>query len=278
MFLRRILSFAFVVIELSLFGCRTSAATGQHAILQTQLNDDVPMVRFWRGFAQNRLAYPQFISLINQKLIPQTITVNAGRGLLGYLPFVFPSVKPDYLPDEIAIVAYSSKEAYQTIRSTAEGVAYGDLHFAPGLFAKQSPAGIPSGSTIAEVWNQTAIPSADGVKPPTYIFGNPSSWKKHPFIFRVILTPHGLDRQRLMTMLKDWRDVVSGNSLVQTAVVLIADKYVLEVIGGSDAQALARVADKNDSGIGQVFISKSYMQMPVQGARVGEGTGVSVQF
>jgi hypothetical protein len=260
--------------------CRTGQGADDTAATKSAVGS-VPMLRFWRGFSQDRSGYPQFINVINKKLIPQTIVVNAGRGLIGYLPFVLPRTKPDFLPDEIALVAYSSAEDYQAVRSTPAGEQYGALHFEPGVFAKQSKAGIPSGSTLATELNP--IPgdlSFDEMKPIAVAFGDQVGWQKGNHIFRAVVPPGSgtISQAAAAQFLSRWQKSMASNNKVSSVVLLITNRYVLEIIGGSDSKTLASAAEVNDRAIGPAFISKVYAVAPVQTATVSEGQGVNVLF
>lgn len=269
-----------MMIPFLLLSCRTDQNGGSNTSIKNTVGS-APMLRFWRGYSQNRSAYPQFIDNINKKLIPQTIVVNAGRGLIGYLPFVLPLKKPDFLPDEIALVAYSSAEDYQAVRSTPAGEQYGALHFAPGVFAKQSNAGVPSGSTLATELNP--IPSDlsfDEVKPIAVVFGDQVGWQKGNHIFRAVVPPGSgtISQDAARQLLNRWQKSMTSNNKVSSAVLLITNRYVLEIIGGSDSKTLTSAADSNDRAIGPALISKVYAVAPVQTATLSEGTGVNVLF
>ncbi len=107
-------------------------------------NQTFPMLRFWLGRAQNREDLAPFRAGVNRRLIPETTLVGAGRGLDAYLP-AFPSRGSyDFIPDEVALIAYSGDEAYQAIRTTPKGSQYGPLHFEKDMFAKAG-----SGSQVA---------------------------------------------------------------------------------------------------------------------------------
>lgn len=113
-------------------------------LAQSFTADAAPYYRFWRGWKLPQLSTQAFQQGLNQSLLPQTVVVGGGRGLVGYLPFLYPAQSPAELPQEVALVVYESEQAYQAIRSTPEGQAYGDLHWK--FFDK--PRG--SGSVVPE--------------------------------------------------------------------------------------------------------------------------------
>ncbi|GEM_PF-6203260 len=143
---------------------------------------DFPMIRFWRGYAQDTATRDGFRSLINEKLIPETIEVGSRqaedeRGLLFYSPFMpsWDTAKRIHLPEEMAILVYKSTEHYDKIRNTERGKLYGPLHFVDGLFAKEPRQdGKASGSLVAKPFSKVEVQVKDGVievQPAAYFFG-----------------------------------------------------------------------------------------------------------
>jgi hypothetical protein len=97
-------------------------------VLQAQLASAAPYYRFWRGWKIESLSSQAFQAGLNARLLPMTVGVGGGKGLVGYLPFLYPE-NNGTLPDEVALVIYQDEPSYQAIRSTPEGKAYGDLHW-----------------------------------------------------------------------------------------------------------------------------------------------------
>lgn len=114
-----------------------------------------PYYRFWRGTKrqvqvkdsgkrdtdgqkiftddlERVMSFDDFKNLINAWLIPATTSCCADTSLVAYLPALLPKgEKPNGLPDEVALIAYSSEEAYQKTRqdkTNAEAITYGPLH------------------------------------------------------------------------------------------------------------------------------------------------------
>ena len=107
-------------------------------------------IRFWRGYKQDTVGHQQFIDNITSVLMPMTVEVGAGKGLIGYLPSVLPENKPSFLPDEIAIISYETLEKYKTLTQTEEWKIYGPLHYKEGYFSKVNKEGRASGSLVVE--------------------------------------------------------------------------------------------------------------------------------
>lgn len=91
--------------------------------------------RFWIGYKLDNITEQKFMENLNNRLLPDLIKLAAGKGLNSYSPYVTPKNHGD-LPDEIALITYDSEEIYRSLRSTAPGVAYSDLHWE--LFKKDT--------------------------------------------------------------------------------------------------------------------------------------------
>ncbi len=97
-------------------------------VLSLSFHAEASFNRFWIGYKLDTVTTPDFLNGLNQKLLPNLITLAAGKGLSSYSPYVSQMNGKD-LPDEIALITYESEETYKKIRATAPGIAYGDLHW-----------------------------------------------------------------------------------------------------------------------------------------------------
>jgi len=159
---------------------------------------DFPMIRFWRGYAQDTATRDGFRALINERLIPETIEVGSRqaedkRGLLFYSPFMpsWNTAKRFHLPEEMAILVYQSPEHYEKIRQTERGKLYGPLHFIDGLFAKEPRQdGKASGSLVAKPFSKVEMVIKDGkaeVMPAAYFLGKtPVDWQRGFGLVRIL--------------------------------------------------------------------------------------------
>lgn len=84
--------------------------------------------RVWQGFQKPELSQQEFITGL-PVLMKATVDLYAERALNNYIVVMPPKVRPAYVPDELALVALSSEEDYQQIRSTPEGQQYSELHW-----------------------------------------------------------------------------------------------------------------------------------------------------
>ncbi|UCE62166.1 MAG: hypothetical protein JSU63_10740 [Phycisphaerales bacterium] len=85
-------------------------------------------VRVWRGFRLSHLSQAEFFKKLGSFFIPGTVQIQLPVGLTAYLPSVLPKDKPSEAPDEIALVFYEVKQAYDDAKKTVGGRAYSDLH------------------------------------------------------------------------------------------------------------------------------------------------------
>src|SRR5471030_1917969 len=71
-------------------------------------------VRVWRGFRLPSLAVDQFYSKLGTVFIPATVKFQIDAGLHSYTPAVPAGLqgKPDWVPDETAILFWKSQQVY----------------------------------------------------------------------------------------------------------------------------------------------------------------------
>lgn len=89
--------------------------------------------RFWRGQALPELTSSEFVKRVNQQIIPATRELfKKDSGLISYQPFLTSKLtlnQSNEVAEEFALLEYESEDAYKKYRATAEGQAYGDLHW-----------------------------------------------------------------------------------------------------------------------------------------------------
>lgn len=71
-------------------------------------------VRVWRGFRLPALSLPDFYDKLGSVFVPATVKLQIDAGLHAYIPTVPAGLegKPDYVPDETAILYWKSQETY----------------------------------------------------------------------------------------------------------------------------------------------------------------------
>ena len=93
-----------------------------------QAKENATYFRAWQGFKKAELTNSQFADGL-PSFMRDTVDIYKGRALNNYIVIIPPENKPDYIPDELALVALTSKQGYQDIRATAEGQRYADRHW-----------------------------------------------------------------------------------------------------------------------------------------------------
>lgn len=84
--------------------------------------------RVWQGFKKPTLTNDQFLKEL-PSFMKDTVELYNERGLNNYLVVIPPANRPDYIPDELALVALTSEAEYSAIRNTEEGKAYSARHW-----------------------------------------------------------------------------------------------------------------------------------------------------
>jgi hypothetical protein len=90
-------------------------------------------IRVWRGYRSSRYLhnYAGFAESLKGVFIPQTSQQLTPLGLLNYFPAIVPESKRRsdvFIPDEVALVIYPSKDDYDSAQTSVAGKAYGALH------------------------------------------------------------------------------------------------------------------------------------------------------
>lgn len=102
-------------------------------------------VRCWWGFRRPDLSQEQFLSQLGSLFIPATIYVPGVRlqVLTAYMPAILPTHTDRRIPDEVALVFYSSINAYNKSMTSLEGRSYQLLHSAVFAIPPSSTVGFP---------------------------------------------------------------------------------------------------------------------------------------
>jgi hypothetical protein len=125
-------------------------------------------LRVFRGLKLPQMEDAAFLENLGNAFMPGTPRLLQEYGLAGYLPAVLPRVEGvQGLPDEVAIIAYSSREKYQEVRNeTVVGRMYTYTHFA--VFDMQN----------SRSQEPAPLGSATGDIRAFYLFGVPCDWQE----------------------------------------------------------------------------------------------------
>ena len=232
--------------------------------LLTPFNE--PMLRVWRGFKQKDAIADDFKSKVNQRLIPALAEIGPKQGLTAYIPALLPASKPSSLPDEIALIAYSSATEYQTIRTTPKGSLYGPLHFEDGLFAKELDLDRKSTSSVTEPWNQEAkIGNAYALGPVNL------NWQKFNPALKIILTGASKEEDQLLVA----KEIISNlqNDIntkhINGAIVLVEKTYIILLSSSAPSTGVAGKLEQIDLPIRKTSFLETKLEF---------NEGVNVQF
>ena len=93
--------------------------------------------RVWQGFQKTTLSKSDFL-LTLPTFMKATVDLyhQQNHALINYIVVIPPKNKPAFIPDELALVALTSKNDYQYIRQTVEGQKYSESHWT--LFNKEN--------------------------------------------------------------------------------------------------------------------------------------------
>lgn len=221
--------------------------------------NDFPHIRFWQGFAHPALFGGEFKTALQKVLIPMTTEVGARRGLIGYTPVVTEQAgKPEFLPDEFALVIYRDQALYDGIRATPEGARYGALHFKmdgvrniPGmeslegreLFVRKDSYGGASGSAVAipvedkPEFDMMSVRFGESYAPlwaKNPLWGESSAWQGGATLVRVHLRRPGTTDNHYLDSLAHYLKFSASTRQIAGHVVRVEKDYVIEYLFGID--------------------------------------------
>lgn len=174
------------------------------------LNAQASYHRFWVGYKKPEVSAAKFSKGLNTVFFQKTIQTGKGKGLLAYQPYLIK--KNDIFPDEIALVTYESEAKYLEIRATAEGKAYGEMHW--DYFVKEK-----SKSTVSEAFNDALVIDAAYELNPDFKNFQTSHTAVY---FYVINNP-----QRLVSLKKEF-ERLRKDKHVMDSVILVKKNYAIE--------------------------------------------------
>lgn len=90
-------------------------------------------VRLWLGWRSEPYVkkvdgWDRFVTHLSATFIPATWQVMRAYGLLTYVPSVLTAASASGLPEEVALLCYSTTEAYESSKKTVAGRSYSVMH------------------------------------------------------------------------------------------------------------------------------------------------------
>lgn len=173
--------------------------------VNAQSIDTANYFRVWQGFQRAALTRPQFFESVAE-FMKLTVDLYKGRALNNYIVIIPPLTKPSYVPDELALVALSSKDSYDQIRATPEGQAYSAKHW--DVFDRNTSKSAPlvdfTAVNPARLQNQTAYD----------MIGRPNNWAEGYTTAFIGTVKHGISGESFLARLH--RHVkLAKNTMVQ---------------------------------------------------------------
>jgi hypothetical protein len=158
--------------------------------------------RVWQGFKKIELSQEEFKRELPQ-FMHDTVELYRDRALNQYLVAIPPKNKPDFVPDEFALVALTSEEAYKEIRQTPEGQKYSDRHW--DIFNKEN-----SSSAKYHIFHSEGITQLENNH--AYdMFGTPLDWTKGHSMFYLGLRKDKVSKKEFLKRLKKHVELAHGN-------------------------------------------------------------------
>lgn len=85
-------------------------------------------VRVWRGRRREDVPPEAFVAELQRVFVPATVRMMSPLGLVAYVPTLVHDDAQSELPDELALVFYKSRRAYEDARKVPAGKTYGAMH------------------------------------------------------------------------------------------------------------------------------------------------------
>jgi hypothetical protein len=173
-------------------------------------------IRFWRGFKQDTSTSAEFKYNVAEHLVPATVTVGKDKGLVSYMPVFLTNdqAKPEFVPDEIAIIQYEDEATYKNLAATPEFSAYGKMHYAEGFFTKKNKAGFGSGSLASQTLTEATQFDLDKASAVNYGEVH-QAWKNNHVQMKLVLLKDSTKEKSdcLQTVIMTLKDAVRNNTL-----------------------------------------------------------------
>jgi hypothetical protein len=219
--------------------------------------------RFWRGKKLENLGFQSFAATLNDRFVPATVQVGAGNGLIAYEPLLLdPSQAAQGLPDEIALVTYSDEEAYDALRATPAGQAYGESHWQ--LFDRTQ-----SGSLVPQPYGGALRIGAAFDLDPSY-----ADWQKGFTRVVIGLRSPGMEDAVYLTAIQAQVEALRARPGLQDAALLVDPAYVIEYQSWKSQEVAGAVPMPGLSGVASWDLEAQRSGS----TRLLPGTGINVRF
>ncbi|MEA2328251.1 MAG: hypothetical protein QOE68_3210 [Thermoanaerobaculia bacterium] len=224
-------------------------------------------VRVWRGIRLTSQDPAAFFAELGSIFIPVTTQLQRLYGLTAYLPTVMPANKPSTVPDEIALVFYSSQAAYTAANAIVVSRTYQKLHSAVFAFP-QSTTGFP-----------VALPAKPVVDTPYFMFPDKDDWYSGFAQVYVGSRKNGVSQNKFVAKIgKFLNDYKKGRPKgLGGAIAVISGHYVIlwEHWTSEDASLKGRISDL--AKLSEMEYQKPFEMTPVVDGITAHYAGLTIK-
>jgi len=180
-------------------------------------------VRVWRGFRLQSLPVDQFYSKLGSVFIPATVKFQIDAGLHSYTPSVPAGLvgKPNWVPDETAILFWKSQQTYWNGFTRLSVRTYTLTH--GGVY-------ITTGSPLSRADFPvlfSGLPSLS-VDAPVFLFNNNADWMNGTIHHIVAERPRNMDPQTFKSNISDVLTKIQDlTPKLDGAIACIGDEYLV---------------------------------------------------
>lgn len=180
-------------------------------------------VRVWRGFKSTAMTIEQFYNKLGTVFVPATVKFQIDAGLHSYTPAVPAGLagKPDYVPDETAILFWKSQQTYWNGFTRLSVRTYTLTH--GGVY-------ITTGTPLSRADFPVLFSGPDtlNVDAPVFLFDNNADWMNGSIRHLIAERPRDMD-------LATFKNSVAGalakiqqlNPKLVAAIACIGDEYLV---------------------------------------------------
>jgi hypothetical protein len=186
--------------------------------------------RVWQGFKKQDLSEIQFVGALPSFL--RSTTQLYKDSLNQYLVGVPPFDKPNYIPDEFALLAFGSETSYQAIRATPEGQAYGESHWQ--IFDKSRSGSLKLESELPGFLSSGKAYNA---------LGKPNDWKSGTTGFFIGLRKANLSSDEFLRKLSQHVRLAASSLKplgLKGYIIIVQDNYEVAYMNWSSEAAMKR--------------------------------------
>lgn len=180
-------------------------------------------VRVWRGFKSPNLTMDKFYNLLGTVFVPATVKLQIDAGLHSYTPSVTAGLqgKPDYVPDETAILFWKSQQTYWNgftrLAVRTYTLTHGGVYITTGT--PLSRADFPILFSGASSLNVDA---------PVFLFDNDADWMNGTIKHLIAERPRDVNIDVFKTTIAEaLTNIQKLNNSLNAAICCIGDDYIV---------------------------------------------------